>query len=87
MKSATRYLWGMLLACLMATSMVLANEIQDDVDEDGKVEVEDDSAETELKVAQVCVCRWHKFVHMYVCIQFIYIYIYMVSFISQFIVF
>ncbi|KAK2165398.1 hypothetical protein NP493_1367g01027 [Ridgeia piscesae] len=52
MKSATRYLWGMLLACLLATSMVLSNEPQDDVDEDGKVEVEDDSAENELKVAQ-----------------------------------
>jgi len=68
MKSATRYLWGILLACLMATSMILSNEIQDDVDEDGKVEVEEDSAENELKVAQVCVCVCVDGIRLYECV-------------------
>ena len=54
MKSETRYLWGVLLACLLATSMAQPDDILEDGEDDGKVEVEDDSSENEIKTAQVC---------------------------------
>lgn len=54
MKSETRYLWGVLLACLLATSMAQSDDILEDGEDDGKVEVEDDSSENEIKTAQVC---------------------------------
>ncbi|KAI0216388.1 Calnexin [Lamellibrachia satsuma] len=52
MKSETRYLWVVLLACLLATSMAQSDDILEDGEDDGKVEVEDDSSENEIKTAQ-----------------------------------